>query len=131
MREFRVGEYGAPPYPELVLTTTRATLQDRPGLVRGAVQALARGYAEVLSDPENAVSNLLTRVRGLERATVERELDAVSAAFTTGARVFGELDHARLRAWARWERRFGIVERVPDVSRAFDGRYVPHSGSRD
>ncbi len=131
MREFRVGEYGAPPYPELVLTTTRATLQDRPGLVRGAVQALARGYAEVLSDPENAVSNLLTKVRGLERATVERELDAVSAAFTTGARVFGELDHARLRAWARWERRFGIVERVPDVSRAFDGRYVPRSGSRD
>ncbi|MDX6679574.1 MAG: putative hydroxymethylpyrimidine transport system substrate-binding protein [Solirubrobacteraceae bacterium] len=131
MREFRVGDYGAPEYPELVLATTRATLQDEPGLVRGAVQALARGYAEVLSDPESAVSTLLSAVRGLDRADVARELDAVSAAFTSGARSFGELDPGRLRAWARWERRFGIVKRLPDVAKAFDGRYVPRSGSRD
>jgi hypothetical protein len=26
----------------------------------------------------------------------------------------------RLRAWARWEARFGIVKRVPDVARMFD-----------
>ncbi len=131
IREFRVGEYGAPAYPELVLATTRATLQDQPGLVRGAVEAIARGYAEVIGDPESAVSALLAAVRGLDRATVVRELDAVSAAFTTGARVFGELDPARLRAWARWDLRFGIVKRLPDVSRAFDGRYVPRSASRD
>jgi ABC-type nitrate/sulfonate/bicarbonate transport system substrate-binding protein len=131
MREFRVDEYGAPAYPELVLATTRATLQDAPALVRGAVRALARGYAEVLSDPESAVSTLVAAVPGLDRAAVMRELDAVSAAFTAGAHSFGELDPVRLRAWARWERRFGIVKRLPDVARAFDGRYVPRSGNRD
>jgi ABC-type nitrate/sulfonate/bicarbonate transport system substrate-binding protein len=130
-REFRVGDYGAPAYPELVLATTRATLQDERGLVRGAVQSIARGYAEVLSDPESAVSVLLAAVPGLDRAAVMGELDAVSAAFTAGARSFGELDPVRLRAWARWEQRFGIVKRLPDVSRAFDGRYVPLSGNRD
>ncbi len=131
MREFRVNDYGAPAYPELVLTTTRATLRDEPGLVRGAVASIARGYSEVLSDPESAISTLVGAASGLDRAGVQRELDAVSPAFTAGAHTFGELDPARLRAWARWEQRFGIVKRVPDVARAFDGRFVPRSGDRD
>jgi len=131
IREFRVNDYGAPAYPELVLTTTRELLQDQPGVVRAAVAAIARGYSEVLSDPENAVAALLAAVDGLDRASVARELDAVSPAFTAGAQSFGQLDPARLRAWARWEQRFGVVKRLPDVARAFDGRYVPRSGSRD
>jgi ABC-type nitrate/sulfonate/bicarbonate transport system substrate-binding protein len=130
-REFRVGDYGAPAYPELVLTVTRQTLRDEAGTVRAAVAAIARGYAEVVSDPESAVGSLLAATNGLHRASVARELAAVSPAFTAGARSFGELDPVRLGAWARWERRFGIVHRVPDVARAFDGRYVPRSGNRD
>jgi len=130
IREFRVEDYGAPAYPELVLTVTRETLQDEPGIVRATVAALARGYAEVLTDPESAVSTLVGSTRGLDRASVQREFDAVSPAFTSGARAFGELHPGRLRAWARWEQRFGIVRRRPDVALAFDGRYVP-SGNRD
>ena len=131
LREFRVDDYGAPAYPELVLTVTRATLRDEPDVVGAAVKAIARGYSEVLSDPESAVSTLVDAASGLDRASVTRELDAVSPAFTAGAHTFGELDPSRLRAWARWELRFGIVKRLPDVARAFDGRYVPKSGDRD
>lgn len=131
IRVFRVDDYGAPAYPELVLTTTRATLRDEPAVVRAAVAAITRGYGEVLADPESAISTLVGAASGLERASVARELDAVSPAFTAGARTFGELDPARLRAWARWERRFGIVAREPDVARAFDGRFVPRSAKRD
>jgi ABC-type nitrate/sulfonate/bicarbonate transport system substrate-binding protein len=130
-REFRVQDYGAPAYPELVLTVTRQTLQEEPGLVRATVIALARGYSEVLSDPESGVAAMLGATQGLDRASVQRELDAVSPAFTAGARSFGELDRKRLEAWASWEKRFGIVERKPDVGAAFAGRYVPHSGKRD
>lgn len=131
IREFRVEDYGAPAYPELVLSVTRETLRDRPGTVRATVAALARGYSEALIDPESAVATLVGAVKGSKREAVTREFDAVSPSFTAGARVFGELDPARLRAWARWEQRFGIVERLPDVARAFDGRYVPRSSSRD
>ena len=128
VREFRVDDYGAPAYPELVLVVSRETLQDRPAVVRASVAALARGYEEVLSDPESGVSALLGAVQGLDRDQVQRELDAVSPSFTVGARGFGELDHARLRAWARWEKRFGITKQEPDVELAFDGRYVPTPG---
>jgi len=128
IREFRVEEYGAPAYPELVLTVSRETLQDRASLVRASVAALARGYEEVLSDPENGVSTIVEAVGGLDRDQVQRELDAVSPSFTAGARGYGELDRGRLRAWARWEQRFGITKREPDVALAFDGRYVPKPG---
>ncbi|MBA3329199.1 MAG: ABC transporter substrate-binding protein, partial [Solirubrobacterales bacterium] len=130
VREFRVDEFGAPAYPELVLTVTRATLQDSPALVRATVAAVARGYREVIADPETGVQALLARTQGLEREALQRELDAVLPAFTAGARAYGELDRGRLRAWARWEKRFAITEREPEVTLAFDGRYVP-AGGRD
>jgi putative hydroxymethylpyrimidine transport system substrate-binding protein len=128
MREFRVEDYGAPSYPELVLTVRRRTLQDEPALVRATVAALARGYEEVLADPESGTSALLTATKGLRRTAVQRQLDAVSPSFTAGARAFGELDPRRLRAWARWEERLGLVRRTPSIRHAFDGRYVPAPG---
>lgn len=128
IREFRVEDFGAPAYPELVLAVTRETLQDRASLVRATVAALARGYEEVLSDPANGVSALVQAVEGLDRGQVRRELDAVAPAFTAGARGFGELDRDRLEEWARWEKRFGITRREPEIGLAFDGRYVPQPG---
>ncbi len=128
LREFRVDDHGAPAYPELVLTVTRRTLQDRPSLVRATVAALARGYEEVLSDPENGVTALAGAVKGTDRAQIQRQLDKVSPSFTAGARGFGELNRPNLEEWARWEQRFGITQRVPQVGLAFDGRYVPAPG---
>jgi putative hydroxymethylpyrimidine transport system substrate-binding protein len=118
-REFRVDEFGAPPYPELVLATARTTLDDEPALVRATVAALRRGYEEALRDPESAVEALLQRNPGLDRAEVGRQFAAVEPAFTAGAPRFGALRPAVLRAWARWEARFGITRRPPDVAAAF------------
>lgn len=128
IREFRVDDYGAPAYPELVLTATRKTLRERPELVGAAVAALVRGYGAVIADPQAGLDALLARTEGLERAALKRELDAVLPAFGGGADRVGELDPHRLRAWARWDERFGIVKRVPDVARAFDGRFVAAGG---
>ena len=118
-REFRVERFGAPAYPELVLTTTRQALDDDPRLARGLVTALRRGYAEILNDPESAVSEMTRRVRGSDRVALLEGLRAVQPAFTAGVPRYGVFDPRRLRAWARWARRFGIVSRRVDVERAF------------
>ena len=118
-REFRVDEFGAPPYPELVLATARTTLEDDPAVVRATVAALRRGYEEAQRDPESAVEALLEANPGLERDAITRQLDAVGPAFTGDAAHFGELRLGVLRAWARWEARFGITRRPPDVAAAF------------
>ncbi len=124
IREFRVDDYGAPDYPELVLTVTRQTLQERPQLVRAVIRGLQRGYAEAQADPESAVSAMVAREPGLDRAALAAQLDAVAPAFTAGASSYGELRPATLRAWAAWDTRFGILHRAPDVARAFDTTLV-------
>jgi putative hydroxymethylpyrimidine transport system substrate-binding protein len=118
IREFKVDDYGAPPYPELVLCVSRETLRDDRALVAATVRALRRGYEETIDDPESAVEALVDRA-ALKRDATERELDAVSPAFTEGATRYGELDPAKLRRWAQWEARFGITKRQPNVARAF------------
>jgi ABC-type nitrate/sulfonate/bicarbonate transport system substrate-binding protein len=115
---------GAPEYPELVLATLRSTLTDDEGTVRGAVAALQRGYREAYIDPESAVEALTTAVPKLRRTAVAADLDRLGPDFQGTLQTFGALDPARLRAWAAWEPRTGLVKRPPDAARAFDGRFV-------
>jgi putative hydroxymethylpyrimidine transport system substrate-binding protein len=119
-RVFRVDALGAPRYPELVLTVTRDTLDDRASLVDAVVAALQRGYREALLDPESAITALTDEVPDLDRGQVRRQLDALGPSFQAADGTVGTLDLARLRAWATWEQRFGITRRKPDVFQTFD-----------
>lgn len=116
-REFRVDDYGAPTYPELVLTTSAQTLADDPDLVRGVVEATARGYGEVVADPDRALEALVGAVPGLDRTEQRAQLDALlgADAFSGGA----QFDRQALEAWARWDATHGIVARPPRVDEAF------------
>jgi putative hydroxymethylpyrimidine transport system substrate-binding protein len=120
IREFRVDRYGAPSYPELVVCVTRRTLRTRRPLVRAVVRALRRGYGWAIGHPAGAVEDLLSAAPGLDRSLTAAQLAAVRPAFRFPGGRFGVLDPARLRAWAAWDVRFGILERPPDVTRAFD-----------
>jgi ABC-type nitrate/sulfonate/bicarbonate transport system substrate-binding protein len=124
-RIFRVDDYGAPAYPELVLCATRRTLRERQALVRDTLAVIARGYRFAIAHPALGLDDLLGRNPGLDRPLAKAQLAAVLPAFTAGAARFGELDPARLRAWAAWDVRFGILTRPPDVARAFDGSFLP------
>ena len=119
-RIFKVDEFGAPAYPELVLVTTPRTLREKRAVVAGTVAALRRGYEAAIADPSAALGALTAGARGVDRAAAARELAAVTLAFTGPGGRFGVLDPARLRAWAAWEQRFGIVRTRPDVARLFD-----------
>jgi len=118
---FRVDDFGAPPYPELVLVTSRETLQDEPAVVRATVAALRRGYQEALIDPEFAVGALTEAVRGLDRAQTQASFEAVAPALSSGPGGFGVLDRARLETWGRWEAEVGITKRPVDPAEAFAG----------
>jgi putative hydroxymethylpyrimidine transport system substrate-binding protein len=121
---FRVDEYGAPSYPELVLCATSQTLRRDPGLARHVVAALVRGYQFALSDPAGSARDLEHLTAGLDPKLVSTQLNALLPAFRAPDRRIGELDLAGLRTWARWEARFGIVPRPPDVSAMFDPAFV-------
>jgi putative hydroxymethylpyrimidine transport system substrate-binding protein len=120
IREFRVDDFGAPAYPELVLVTTRRTLDERRPLVEAAVRGLQRGIIEVQADPEAAVQTMVGSVEGLDPGALSSELEAVLPAFTAGARFAGELRADVLAEWARWDSEMGILDEPPEVQSAFD-----------
>ena len=88
------------------------------------MRALVRGYGVTLTDPGGSEANLESRVSGLDPKLVNAELSAVEPAFLGPDGRFGELDPRTLRAWARWEARFGIVSKPPDVRAAFDPQFL-------
>jgi putative hydroxymethylpyrimidine transport system substrate-binding protein len=113
-REFRVDDFGAPRYPEVVLFTTRRTLERRRALVRGVIEAVRDGTESVLADPEPAVREIAAAGNS-DRGLVRAQLEAVAPALKPPLR----LDRRALEAWARFDVRFGILKRKPDVERAF------------
>jgi ABC-type nitrate/sulfonate/bicarbonate transport system substrate-binding protein len=117
---FRVDQFGAPAYPELILCASGAALRARPALARGVVRALTEGYDQTLADPAAGLHALTSQVPGLDAGLQRAELNVLLPAFhEPGGRV-GALDPARLDAWASWEQRFGIVKQRPDVATMFD-----------
>jgi ABC-type nitrate/sulfonate/bicarbonate transport system substrate-binding protein len=123
---FRVEQYGAPPYPELVLCATQQTVNRDPALVRGVVHALVDGYEAVLRDPRAGAAALESQVSGLSPRLVKEQLAGELPAFRpAGGGPVGALVPATLRSWARWEVRFGIVRRRPDVGQTFTQRFLP------
>jgi len=123
-REFRLDDFGAPPYPELVLAATRTTLQDQPALVQRTVTALSRGYRFTLTDPQSSAQDLVAANPGLDGAEIDAQLDGLDSAFLGQRGRFGVLDRAALRRWAAWEARVGITRRPPDVQEMFAPSYA-------
>ena len=113
-REFRVDEYGAPRYPELVLVTERETLRRDPERLDALLDELAEGTRSALADRAATVADLV-EASGADEALVRAQLEAVAPALLPPIR----LNRRALRGWARFDARFGILERAPDVRRAF------------
>jgi len=114
VRIFKVNRYGAPPYPELVLTTSRSTLEHRPGLVRSMVAATTRGYELAVNDPAKALGDLLDEVPSLDRADQRAQLQALRPDLHPAP-----FDSSVLRSWAAWDLEHGLLERPLDVDKAF------------
>jgi putative hydroxymethylpyrimidine transport system substrate-binding protein len=121
---FRVDDYGAPSYPELVLCATGRTLRDNSALARGVVDALVAGYDFTLANPREAALDLEHQAAGLDPRLVSTQVSALLPAFRGPGGGVGVLDEAKLATWATWEARFGIVSHPPDVAETFDPSYA-------
>jgi putative hydroxymethylpyrimidine transport system substrate-binding protein len=116
VREFRVDDYGAPPYPEVILMTARRTLEQRGDRLRRALAAIEHGLRDTLADPEAAARQIARAAETRDVGLIRAQLRAVSPVFAPGLR----LDRDVLEQWADFDARAGIVDRRPDVRRAFD-----------
>jgi len=114
IRVFKVDDFGAPPYPELVLTTSRKTLEGDPKLVEAVVEATRQGYEVAEKHPGVALKDLLNANPELDEAEQKEQLQALLPVLHP--RPF---DQAVLREWAAWDLRHGLLEKPLDVEQAF------------
>ncbi|HEY5942469.1 MAG TPA: ABC transporter substrate-binding protein [Solirubrobacterales bacterium] len=114
IRVFKLDDYGAPPYPELVLTTSRQLTESDPDLVDAVIAATRRGYAFTDRNPEAALGDLLAADSSLDRTDQQAQLNALLPILPP--RPFSA---AVLRAWAAWDLKHGLLQQPLDVEQAF------------
>ena len=102
-REFRVDEFGAPRYPELLLVAVAGTHGDE--LAPRMIEALSDGYEVLARSPEDALRDLLDQAPGLDADSMGAQLEALtsSRAFARGgAAATAELDERSVGRWRTW-----------------------------
>jgi NitT/TauT family transport system substrate-binding protein/putative hydroxymethylpyrimidine transport system substrate-binding protein len=114
VRIFKVNRYGAPPYPELILTASRHMIESDPGLVDSMVAATTRGYEFASAHPARALADLIAAVPSLDRAEQTAQLRALRPNLHPAP-----FDRGVLREWAAWDLEHGLLERPLDVNEAF------------
>lgn len=115
LRVFKVDEYGAPKYPELILTTTRKEFQGDPELVRAMVQATTEGYEFTEEHSEKALEDLLDANPSLEKDDAEAQLKVLLPALHPDP-----FKEPVLKEWSAWATVHGLLPKPLDVKSAFD-----------
>jgi NitT/TauT family transport system substrate-binding protein/putative hydroxymethylpyrimidine transport system substrate-binding protein len=115
VRIFKVEDFGAPPYPEVVIVTSRATLSARRDDVRAAIRAISEGVDQAIAHPESVLKEIAAASGSADPTLVRAQLRAVAPTWARGLR----LNRAVLERWATWDAKAGIVARRPDVDKAF------------
>ena len=121
VREFRVDDYGAPRYPEVVLVTTRKTLQRRRGAIVRALAAIAQGVRKMVSDRLLATRVIATAAGNADPRLIRAQVDALASAVLPPLR----LNRRVLERWSAFDARTGLLPHPLNVSRAFDFSVAP------
>jgi putative hydroxymethylpyrimidine transport system substrate-binding protein len=100
----RMNQVGVPNYDELVLAVRIHTLSTHEDEIRRFVQALARGYQSVRSDPQAAVKNLVSQNSGLDPKLQLASVKATLPAFfpSSPGNPWGWQNQAQWNAYGEW-----------------------------
>ena len=115
IRIFKVDDFGAPAYPELILTTSRQILDEDPALIDAVVKATERGYAFTVANPDAALDDLLAANPALDRAEQQAQLTALLPDLQPAA-----FDPQVLREWSAWDVEHALLDNPVNVAQAFD-----------
>jgi putative hydroxymethylpyrimidine transport system substrate-binding protein len=114
-REFRIDDYGAPRFPEVVLVTTSAMLRAHRDRVVATLDAIRDGARAVRADPEPTVREIAKEAGGADLALTRAQFAALRPIVDPQL----TLHRPVLDAWARFVTRVGLLDRAPDIARAF------------
>jgi putative hydroxymethylpyrimidine transport system substrate-binding protein len=118
VHEFKIDDYGAPPWPEVVLAVARSTLDDDRDTLQRFVAAVQDGARAELSDPAAAARDIAKASDSKDLGLVRAQLAAVRPILDPKLR----LQRAVLERWAQFGAQIGLLDGRPDVRDGFDFR---------
>jgi putative hydroxymethylpyrimidine transport system substrate-binding protein len=118
VREFKIDDYGAPPWPEVVLAVTRSTLDNDRDTLKRFVAAVQDGARAELRDPAAAARDIAKASDSKDIGLVRAQLAAVRPILDPKLR----LQRAVLERWAEFGAQIGLLDGRPDVRDGFDFR---------
>jgi putative hydroxymethylpyrimidine transport system substrate-binding protein len=100
----RMDQVGVPSYDELVLVVRQSTLVNHPDEIRRLVQAIARGYESVRTDPASGVANLVRGNPGLDPGFQAAAVRATLPAFfpANSSNPWGWQDPVQWNSYGQW-----------------------------
>lgn len=107
---FRLDEFGAPTYPELIFFARNEFLDADPCTAQAFVDATAKGYADMVADPDAALQTLLDQTQGLALNESKAQLEVLLPVFRGDAPVFGHVNMDALAAYLVWAKNAGILD---------------------
>jgi len=124
---FKLDQFGAPPYPDLVLFTRNETLPGNPALVCAFAKATVEGYQQAQANPDQALANLAKQSQGLSLSAARQQYEALKPIYQAGAPVYGELDTKVLADYLVWARKAGVLDLSDEPSKLATSRFLPNA----
>jgi putative hydroxymethylpyrimidine transport system substrate-binding protein len=121
----RLNDYGAPPYPELIVFAREDFLAKHPELTRKFLRAAARGYDDAIAKPDVACAAMAGRVEGETAASLKPYLEAVTPVFRADAPAFGQINISVLRDYLAWIKQIGVLDAREDPAKFATNEYLP------
>ena len=122
---FKLDEFGAPAYPELVAFTRNDTINDNPALVCAFTKATVEGYTQATANPDQALDNLTKQAEGLALSDAKAQYEALKPVYQADAPVYGALDLAVLAEYLTWAKEAKILDLADDPAKFATDRFMP------
>jgi putative hydroxymethylpyrimidine transport system substrate-binding protein len=114
-REFRIDDYGAPRFPEVVLVTTRAMLREHRDRIVGTLDAIRDGARAVRDDPAPAIREIAAESGDADLALIRAQFTALRPIVDPQLTLRRDV----LEDWAAFTAKVGLLDEAPDVGGAF------------
>jgi putative hydroxymethylpyrimidine transport system substrate-binding protein len=121
----KVDDWGVPPYYELVIAASEATVAERPDLVERFLRATRRGYEDAIADPEAAIAALRAASPDLDVPVEEAGIALLIPVWRPEGIPFGTQTAERWADYARWMADNGLIPADLDAAAAWRGDVLP------
>jgi putative hydroxymethylpyrimidine transport system substrate-binding protein len=122
---FKLDEFGAPPYPELVAFTRNDTIQENAALTCAFTKATVEGYASATANPDQALDNLTRQAEGLALSDAKAQYEALKPVYQADAPVYGALDLEVLGQYLTWAKEAKILDLSDDPAKFATDKFMP------